>query len=37
MSNNLIAPFRYAIVEKDLYRGAYPRHHNFRFLKRFII
>jgi tyrosine-protein phosphatase OCA6 len=30
----LIPPFRYALIEKDLYRGAYPRETNLRFLKR---
>ena len=32
--NQLITPFRYAIVEEGLYRGAYPTPRNFRFLKR---
>jgi tyrosine-protein phosphatase OCA6 len=31
---DLIPPFRFALVEKDLYRGAYPRENNLRFLKR---
>ncbi len=30
----LIPPFRLAIVEQGLYRGAYPRQRNLRFLKR---
>ena len=30
----LIPPFRYAMVEEGLYRGAYPREPNFRFLER---
>eukprot|EP00899_Mesostigma_viride_P002025 jgi/Mesvir1/11823/Mv00175-RA.1 len=34
-SNNLlIPPFRYAIVEPGVYRGAYPTLKNFRFLRR---
>ena len=33
-SGLLIPPFRYAIVEEGLYRGAYPTHRNFRFMKR---
>eukprot|EP01100_Stratorugosa_tubuloviscum_P008981 TRINITY_DN375_c2_g2_i1.p1 TRINITY_DN375_c2_g2~~TRINITY_DN375_c2_g2_i1.p1 ORF type:complete len:300 (-),score=109.88 TRINITY_DN375_c2_g2_i1:421-1296(-) len=32
--NQLIAPFRFAIVEDQLYRGGYPTKRNFRFLKR---
>lgn len=32
--DSLIPPFRYALIEKDLYRGAYPRETNLRFLKR---
>lgn len=35
MNNDaLIPPFRYALVEKDVYRGAFPRETNLRFLKR---
>ncbi|KAJ5076884.1 tyrosine-protein phosphatase oca6-related [Anaeramoeba ignava] len=30
----LIPPFRFAIVEEGVYRGAYPTPNNFRFLKR---
>eukprot|EP00735_Rhodelphis_limneticus_P011092 TRINITY_DN4149_c0_g1::TRINITY_DN4149_c0_g1_i1::g.2040::m.2040 TRINITY_DN4149_c0_g1::TRINITY_DN4149_c0_g1_i1::g.2040 ORF type:complete len:311 (-),score=18.74,sp/Q1ZXG8/D1060_DICDI/33.75/1e-26,Y_phosphatase2/PF03162.8/9.3e-46,Y_phosphatase3/PF13350.1/0.18 TRINITY_DN4149_c0_g1_i1:352-1221(-) len=30
----LIPPFRYAIVEEGVYRGAYPSLKNFRFLRR---
>ncbi|CAG8628699.1 8072_t:CDS:2 [Paraglomus brasilianum] len=30
----LIPPFRYAIVEGEVYRGAYPKSRNLRFLKR---
>ncbi|KAF0482737.1 protein-tyrosine phosphatase [Gigaspora margarita] len=30
----LIPPFRYAIVEDEVYRGAYPKKRNYRFLKR---
>ncbi|CAG8435566.1 2249_t:CDS:2 [Scutellospora calospora] len=30
----LIPPFRYAIVEDEVYRGAYPKNRNHRFLKR---
>ena len=29
----LIPPFRFAYVEKDLFRGAYPVNHNFSFLR----
>ncbi|CAG8564498.1 1331_t:CDS:10 [Paraglomus occultum] len=32
--NMLIPPFRYAIVEDEVYRGAYPKSRNLRFLKR---
>lgn len=27
-------PFRYGVVEEDLFRGAYPKERNFRFLRR---
>ncbi|CAG8692788.1 13113_t:CDS:2, partial [Ambispora leptoticha] len=30
----LIPPFRYAIVEDEVYRGSQPKNLNFRFLKR---
>ncbi|KAI9011255.1 tyrosine phosphatase family-domain-containing protein [Gaertneriomyces semiglobifer] len=30
----LYPPFRYGLVEEDLYRGAYPKPRNFRFLRR---
>ncbi|KAI8089983.1 tyrosine phosphatase family-domain-containing protein [Halteromyces radiatus] len=30
----LIPPFRYAMVEEDLFRGAYPKPRNYRFLRR---
>jgi tyrosine-protein phosphatase OCA6 len=30
----IIPPFRYAIVEDEVYRGAYPKNRNYRFLKR---
>ncbi|CAG8796250.1 1315_t:CDS:2, partial [Dentiscutata erythropus] len=30
----LIPPFRYATVEDEVYRGAYPKKRNYRFLKR---
>jgi len=30
----IIPPFRYAIVEDNIYRGAYPTTRNFRFLRR---
>jgi hypothetical protein len=30
----LIPPFRFAMVEEGVYRGAYPTERNFRFLKR---
>ncbi|KAI8915432.1 tyrosine phosphatase family-domain-containing protein [Powellomyces hirtus] len=30
----LYPPFRYGMVEEDLYRGAYPKERNFRFLSR---
>ncbi|KAG9286421.1 hypothetical protein G9A89_014587 [Geosiphon pyriformis] len=32
----LIPPFRYALVEDEVYRGADPKNRNFRFLKRVI-
>ncbi|KAI8388070.1 tyrosine phosphatase family-domain-containing protein [Radiomyces spectabilis] len=31
---HLIPPFRYAIVEENLFRGGYPKPRNMRFLKR---
>lgn len=34
MKDPLIPPFRFAAVEEDLFRGAYPTLKNFRFLKR---
>jgi len=34
MTNEIITPFRFAIVEEGLYRGAYPTTKNFTFLKR---
>ncbi|KAI9142131.1 tyrosine phosphatase family-domain-containing protein [Paraphysoderma sedebokerense] len=30
----LIPPFRYGAIEENLYRGAYPKQRNFRFLQR---
>ncbi|PKK79829.1 hypothetical protein RhiirC2_768716 [Rhizophagus irregularis] len=34
MVSPLITPFRFAIVEDEVYRGAYPKNRNYRFLKR---
>ncbi|CAG8520917.1 17324_t:CDS:2 [Acaulospora morrowiae] len=34
MPQPLILPFRYAIVEDGVYRGAYPKNRNYRFLRR---
>ncbi|GBB98152.1 hypothetical protein RclHR1_03150015 [Rhizophagus clarus] len=34
MTPPLITPFRFAIVEDEVYRGAYPKNRNYRFLKR---
>ncbi|ORZ25257.1 protein-tyrosine phosphatase [Absidia repens] len=31
---NLIPPFRYTMVEEDLFRGGFPKPRNYRFLKR---
>ena len=36
VSNMIITPFRYTIVEDGLFRGAYPTRKNFRFLKRYL-
>lgn len=33
---NLIPPFRFTIVEENLFRGGYPKPRNKRFLKRFV-
>ncbi|ORX45536.1 protein-tyrosine phosphatase [Hesseltinella vesiculosa] len=30
----MIPPFRFAMVEENLYRGGYPKPRNYRFLKR---
>lgn len=32
---NLIPPFRFTIVEENLFRGGYPKPRNIRFLKRY--
>nr|CAG8660909.1 8929_t:CDS:2 [Entrophospora candida] len=34
MLSPIIPPFRYATVEDKIYRGAYPKDRNYRFLKR---
>ncbi|KAJ9073972.1 protein-tyrosine-phosphatase, variant 2 [Entomophthora muscae] len=34
MLQPLHPPFRFGVVEEDVYRGAYPRDRNFQFLKR---
>ncbi len=34
-ATKLIPPFRYAIVEEGVFRGAYPTEKNFRFLRRY--
>lgn len=31
---SVIPPFRFGVVQSGIYRGAYPKPHNFHFLKR---
>lgn len=33
---NLIPPFRFTMVEENLFRGGYPKPRNKRFLKRYL-